>query len=165
MREMTAIDLFSGCGGLSYGFEQAGYKILLGVDSNAPALQTFEANHPHSQGINLDLSENIKNLLKYVKKGQVDVIIGGPPCQGFSLTGPRNFEDKRNKLYLAVFNAVQLFKPLSFVIENVLQNDPQATVQVRLEINAEFPNGVSDQTKRAVSENANQLGFTNKTWE
>lgn len=115
------LDLFCGCGGLSKGFEEAGYKILLGVDNNAPALDTFSKNHLNSKILNADLSapgtfEKIEQILDGHK---IDVIVGGPPCQGFSLTGRRQFDDERNKLYLAMIETVRRFKPNAFLIENV----------------------------------------------
>ncbi len=118
---MNVIDLFAGCGGMSKGFMDAGYDILLGVDNDAAALTTFERNHNGAAVLNADLSDNetFKNIKKMIGENVIDVIIAGPPCQGFSLTGPRNFDDKRNKLYLAVFEMVKLYEPKAFVIENV----------------------------------------------
>lgn len=115
------IDLFCGCGGLSLGFIQAGYHVILGVDNDAAALETFRANHPGSVGVNLDLAKDSvgEDLKTYVNGHSVDVIIGGPPCQGFSLTGPRNLNDDRNKLYMAMHRSVKAFRPSAFVIENV----------------------------------------------
>ncbi len=115
------IDLFSGCGGLSYGFSQAGYDVRLGIDNDETALKTFELNHPHSKGVNIDLSDKfaISKIKKILGNSKVDVIIGGPPCQGFSLTGTRKFDDDRNKLYLSVIKAVKELKPKAFMIENV----------------------------------------------
>ena len=120
-KKYTVLDLFCGCGGLSKGFEMAGYHILLGVDFNAPALKTYEANHKGSKTLCSDLSslETFQTIDSLVEDNNVDVIIGGPPCQGFSLTGPRNFEDERNKLYLAMIEAIKRYKPKAFVIENV----------------------------------------------
>ena len=118
---MNAIDLFAGCGGLSKGFMNAGYRILVGVDNDQAALDTFACNHDGAVAMNADLSkqETFEKIKKITGNEAIDVIIAGPPCQGFSLTGPRNFDDKRNKLYLAVFRAVDLFKPKGFIIENV----------------------------------------------
>lgn len=115
------IDLFCGCGGLSKGFEEAGYRTLLGVDIEQSALNTFEKNHNGAVGLNLDLSaQDSFDIIDDVIKGEkIDVIIGGPPCQGFSLTGPRNFEDERNKLYLAMIETVRRYQPQAFLIENV----------------------------------------------
>lgn len=71
--------------------------------------------------MNLDLSayDSFDKIDKVIDGRKVDVIIGGPPCQGFSLTGPRNFEDKRNKLYLAMIETVRRYQPQAFLIENV----------------------------------------------
>ena len=117
----NVIDLFCGCGGLSKGFEMAGYNILLGIDNNAPALETFEYNQKGSKGMNADLSspETFDEIDKELKGRPVDVIIGGPPCQGFSLTGTRQFDDKRNNLYLAMIETVRRYRPKAFMIENV----------------------------------------------
>ena len=118
---MIAIDLFAGCGGLSRGFMDAGFKIAVGVDNDQAALNTFARNHPGAIALNADLSnpQTFKKIDDIVKGREIDVIIAGPPCQGFSLTGPRNFDDQRNKLYLAVFEAVSVYQPKGFIIENV----------------------------------------------
>lgn len=118
---MYAIDLFAGCGGLSKGFMDAGFDIIVGVDNDKAALNTFKLNHNGAVALDADLSQKgTFDKIKQIADGKcVDVIIAGPPCQGFSLTGPRNFDDERNKLYLAVFEAVKQFSPKAFVIENV----------------------------------------------
>lgn len=119
MRRITAIDLFSGCGGFSYGFQQAGVEILLGVDNSKIALETFQKNHKDAKTLLLDLhkDESIERIVEEVKK--VDIIIAGPPCQGFSLTGTRNENDNRNTLFYAVFKLAKKIKPKAIVIENV----------------------------------------------
>ena len=121
MGKYNAIDLFCGCGGLSYGFERAGFNILLGIDNDAKALETFELNHSGSKSICGDITEihyeeHIKPL---IGNKQIDIIIGGPPCQGMSLSGPRKFDDPRNKLYLSYIRLVDEIRPKMFVIENV----------------------------------------------
>ena len=118
---MNAIDLFAGCGGLSRGFMDAGYDIIVGVDNDQAALNTFARNHNGAVALNADLSaqETFDQIKTIADDREIDVIIAGPPCQGFSLTGPRNFDDKRNKLYLAVFEVVKQFQPKGFIIENV----------------------------------------------
>jgi len=118
---MNAIDLFAGCGGLSKGFMDAGYHIIVGVDNDQAALNTFTLNHPGAAAMNADLSkqETFDEILRVAGDRSIDVIIAGPPCQGFSLTGPRNFDDKRNQLYLAVFEMVKQYNPKGFIIENV----------------------------------------------
>ncbi len=119
-KKLKVVDLFSGCGGLSKGFLDAGFDVVLGVDNDAPSLETFQANHGHSKVLNADLFD--KNAIEEIKKstdGEVDVLVGGPPCQGFSLTGTRSFDDKRNRLYLSFIEAVKELKPKAFLIENV----------------------------------------------
>ena len=117
-----AIDLFSGCGGFSYGFQQAGFHILLGVDNTEIALQTFEKNHIDSKTLLLDLhlNESIDRIVHTTSGVNVDVIIAGPPCQGFSLTGTRNENDERNSLFYAVFKLAKRLNPKAIVIENVM---------------------------------------------
>jgi DNA (cytosine-5)-methyltransferase 1 len=121
MSSYNVIDLFSGCGGFSFGFESAGYNVLLGVDNNQPALDTFKLNHKNSQILNTDLSKlsTIKEITDLVKGNKVDVIIAGPPCQGFSLTGSRKEDDERNTLFYSVFNLAKKVKPKAIIIENV----------------------------------------------
>lgn len=120
-KKYNVVDLFCGCGGLSKGFEEAGYNILVGVDFEQRALNTFSYNHNGAVGLRLDLSEpeSFDAIVDAVDGRLVDIIIGGPPCQGFSLTGPRNIDDQRNKLYLAMIETVRRFKPKAFLIENV----------------------------------------------
>lgn len=86
----TVIDLFCGCGGLSQGFIDAGYEVTLGIDKWKDAIETFNYNHKNSKGIVadlLDLEPEVVSKNENIKK--VDVIIGGPPCQGFSIAGKR----------------------------------------------------------------------------
>ncbi len=120
-RTLNVLDLFCGAGGLSCGFEQAGFKILLGIDNDEMALKTFKANHKGAKILNGDITSVTykKDILPLLANQKIDVIIGGPPCQGFSLSGPRNFEDPRNKLYLSYIRLVQEIRPKAFVVENV----------------------------------------------
>lgn len=120
-KEYNVVDLFCGCGGLSKGFEDAGCNIIIGVDFDDAALVTFERNHKGSKALKLDLSENesFEKLDQAIGGRGVDIVIGGPPCQGFSLTGQRNFDDPRNQLYLAMIEAVHKYKPKAFLVENV----------------------------------------------
>jgi len=121
MSNWNVLDLFCGAGGLSFGFEQAGFNVLLGIDNDAMALKTFELNHNGAKSICGDITEiNYKEHIAPLLGGKkIDVIIGGPPCQGFSLSGPRNFNDPRNKLYLSYIRLVEEIQPKAFVIENV----------------------------------------------
>lgn len=121
MNKYNAIDLFCGCGGLSYGFERAGFNILLGIDNDSKALETFELNHQGAKSICGDITQvTYENDIKpLISDKPIDVIIGGPPCQGMSLSGPRKFDDPRNKLYLSYIRLVNEIRPKMFVIENV----------------------------------------------
>jgi DNA (cytosine-5)-methyltransferase 1 len=118
--KLNFIDLFSGCGGISLGLEKAGLNCLLGLDFLAPAIETFKHNHKNSIGICADIqktrTEDIKELLKNQK---VDLICGGPPCQGFSTAGLGKADDKRNHLFLDFVRFVRDFKPSYILIENV----------------------------------------------
>lgn len=135
----NVLDLFCGCGGLSLGFEKIGYNISLGIDIWKDALKTYEANHNKSNVLCEDLSllepADIKN--KFLKNG-VDVIIGGPPCQGFSISGKRDMNDPRNKLYQSFVSFVDYFKPSAFVMENVPNLVSMNKGKVKDEIIKEF---------------------------
>ena len=124
------------------GFQQAGFKILLGVDIDEKSLLTFQKNFPNTSTLNLDLSdeEGIKKINDSLGSKKVDVVIAGPPCQGFSLTGPRNFDDKRNKLYLSVIEFVRKNQPKAFLIENVPGIATLYSGKIRQEINKRFQN-------------------------
>ena len=136
---MNAIDLFAGCGGLSKGFMDAGYKILVGVDNDQAALNTFAKNHNGAIALNADLSkqETFDEIKRIAGKQTIDVIIAGPPCQGFSLTGPRNFDDERNKLYLAVIEMVKQYCDTNNVPVSLIQVD---TLQKAKELPCVFNN-------------------------
>ena len=117
---LNIIDLFCGCGGFSLGFERAGFNILLGIDIWKDALLTFSHNHKHSRTLQADLSTlDPKDTLRLLDNKRIDVIIGGPPCQGFSVAGKRIVDDNRNKLYKRFVEFVDHFKPKAFVLENV----------------------------------------------
>ena len=119
----TVLDLFSGAGGLSRGLLDAGFNVVLGVDNDEMALKTFKENHGSAHVLQLDLfnHDNIKSIEDFFTKQQqkLDVLVGGPPCQGFSLAGPRNIDDTRNILYKAMVKVAKNMKPKVVVIENV----------------------------------------------
>ena len=111
-KKNTGIDRFGGCGGLSQGFIDAGYEISLSIDKWEDAIETFNFNHKDSKGIVADLLEiNPRTISKNENIDKVDVIIGGPPCQGFSIAGKRIIEDNRNQLYKPFVRFVEYFKP------------------------------------------------------
>ncbi len=116
----NVIDLFCGCGGFSLGFERAGFDVLLGIDVWPDALKTFGLNHKNSKVLQGDLSLiRPSDTTRLLDGRNVDVIIGGPPCQGFSVAGKRIVDDIRNKLYKNFVNFVAFYKPKAFVLENV----------------------------------------------
>ncbi len=118
---MDVIDLFSGCGGLSLGFEKRGCTIRKAVEFDQSIAETYRKNHPEVELI----VDDIKNIDQsgVFRKGDAQVIIGGPPCQGFSMAGARIREgfidDPRNYLFKHYFNVVKTVKPQVFVMENV----------------------------------------------
>jgi DNA (cytosine-5)-methyltransferase 1 len=121
--KLNLIDIFCGCGGISQGFYDAGFNPVLGIDNDEPSLKTFANHFGQDKTLKLDLFSDtflrdIDEKLGENKK-QIDVVVAGPPCQGFSLTGPRDFDDPRNKLYLSVFKIVKHYQPKAFLIENV----------------------------------------------
>lgn len=122
-KSYNVVDLFSGAGGLSRGFMDAGFNVVLGVDFDAAALKTFKENHGNADAIQLDLfkHENIDKIRDYLKAREIklDVLVGGPPCQGFSLAGKREEFDKRNVLYSAMVKTAEVLKPTVVVLENV----------------------------------------------
>lgn len=120
---LKVIDLFCGCGGLSEGFKLAGYQIVGGVDFNAPAIATYNRNFPNAKGICCDLlnMNRAKIIEEFGDLKDINVIIGGPPCQGFSAANRYKIEgeDPRNKLFFEFVKFVDLAKPKAIVIENV----------------------------------------------
>ena len=118
---MDAIDLFSGCGGMSMGFDRAGFRIVKAVEFDPVIANTYKKNNP-----SVDLFiDDIKNVVRsnVFSKGEAEVIIGGPPCQGFSMAGARIrqgfIDDPRNYLFKHYFSIVKVVKPKVFVMENV----------------------------------------------
>jgi DNA (cytosine-5)-methyltransferase 1 len=118
---LTVLDLFSGAGGLALGFKSAGFKTIAGVDNDSASLETFARNFPDSRTICEDLSSVSVELARFFKslRGKVDVIVGGPPCQGFSIAGKRIIDDPRNSLYRHYIETVEVIRPKYVVIENV----------------------------------------------
>jgi DNA (cytosine-5)-methyltransferase 1 len=126
----TAIDLFAGAGGLALGFEQAGFDILAAVEYDPVHAAVHEFNFPHTQVLCADVSQLSAEQLRKAAcagaekhrrtlNGEVDVIFGGPPCQGFSTIGKRLIDDSRNNLVFHFFRIVVELKPRYFVMENV----------------------------------------------
>ena len=118
---MQVLDLFSGAGGLSVGFRNAGFEIVGGVDFDKNAISTYKSNFPSSAAWLEDLESPTDEFQKWIShlRGKVDVIIGGPPCQGFSIAGKRNPDDPRNRLYQKFIEIVEQIQPEAVLIENV----------------------------------------------
>lgn len=117
----VVVELFCGCGGTSVGFEMAGYQIAVGADILRPAIETFRNNHKGVSTILGDIHKVTPEQIKGMLNGaQVDVLIGGVPCQGFSLNNRKRHEgDKRNQLYLEFIRFVRALAPRAVVLENV----------------------------------------------
>jgi DNA (cytosine-5)-methyltransferase 1 len=119
MSKPRVLDLFSGAGGMSHGFLQAGFDVSIAIDNWQDALDTHQLNHPETAVINVDLGAKSELDPALAECGNIDVIIGGPPCQGFSIAGKRDPSDPRNKLYKGFVRSVAKLKPGFFVMENV----------------------------------------------
>ena len=115
------LDLFAGCGGLSKGFEQAGFEIVAGNDILEHAGKTYQRNHPNTKFFLGDITnpEMKKQIIQYMKEKGCDIIIGGPPCQAYSMAGLRDPKDPRGKLFEEYVEIVKELQPKIFVMENV----------------------------------------------
>ncbi|PCN43184.1 hypothetical protein B9C88_17185 [Brevibacillus laterosporus] len=125
MLRYKVLDLFSGAGGMSEGFLQAGFQVPFANEYTKEASLTYQNRHKQLgypltfyEGDVRDLTKR-KKLFDFLNGEEVDVIVGGPPCQGFSLTGKRSKEDERNNMFLEYLKIVKLVKPKYFVLENV----------------------------------------------
>ncbi|WP_455577222.1 DNA cytosine methyltransferase [Anaerosinus sp.] len=121
----NVLDLFSGAGGMAEGFIQAGFRVPFASDHSKEAAATYKNRHAQL-GYNLNYYEgDVKDLTKrkflcdFLNNSKIDVVVGGPPCQGFSLVGRRAEDDFRNVLFLDFLKVVKLVQPSYFVMENV----------------------------------------------
>jgi DNA (cytosine-5)-methyltransferase 1 len=122
MNQPKLIDLFCGAGGMSLGAARAGYSIAASVDLDEKALSAHVRNFPNTTHLLWDLSKTTgAQVLEAarLKHGEVDVVVGGPPCQGFSSIGKKNPSDVRNELIGHFFRIVREIGPRAFVMENV----------------------------------------------
>lgn len=120
MKKNNVIDLFCGAGGLSLGFENAGFKSILAIDFWAPAIETYNNNRSNKVGQVQDITKLDKEFFEQFDIKNLSGVIGGPPCQGFSLAGKRVIDDDRNKLYRDYFRVLEILKPDFFLMENVV---------------------------------------------
>lgn len=121
---LTAVDLFCGCGGISKGLELAGINVIAGLDFFKEAGETYKTNFNHKFVYgDITKSETKEELYKTIKKElngkQLNIVAGGFPCQGFSMSGRRDMNDPRNKLYLEVVDIVKTLNPEFIFLENV----------------------------------------------
>lgn len=116
MKEITAVSLFTGAGGMDIGFERAGVKTVFANELMKEAAETYNANHPGNVMVNDDIN-NVIDLLEEFEG--VDFVFGGPPCQGFSVAGKMDPDDERSKLIFTFLDVVEKVQPKAFVMENV----------------------------------------------
>lgn len=117
---MKAIDLFCGCGGIGLGLKNAGFDVVYANDVNEDALKTYSANFKETLVECGDITKiNPLDVKKKIKNQKIDLIVAGPPCQGFSTSGKRNPNDPRNKLFKQLIKFVNVFQPNAFIMENV----------------------------------------------
>jgi len=120
---MRSVDFFAGAGGLSCGLKMAGFESVLGSDIHPTYAETFANNHPGTKVITGDIRElreqDILDLTG-LKSGELDLIAGGPPCQGFSVNAPvRSLDDQRNHLFKDYLRIAEILRPKAILIENV----------------------------------------------
>lgn len=116
----TAVELFAGAGGLSIGLEQAGINVVIANEIMHDFAATLKANHPHTNVINDDIHKiDFHNELAKLGLKSIDVLSGGPPCQGFSTIGSKNRKDPRNSLFYEYLRAVAETHPRYTIFENV----------------------------------------------
>lgn len=113
----NVVSLFSGCGGLDLGFQQAGFQLTFATDHDPAAVEVYRRNVDESAEV-LDVTQPDFHAA-IARIGAADVVLGGFPCQGFSKAGPKRANDSRNSLYLEMLSAVKVLRPKVFVAENV----------------------------------------------
>jgi DNA (cytosine-5)-methyltransferase 1 len=118
----TVVELFAGAGGLGLGFVHAGYHVLAAFERDRDAAQTYRLNHPGTRVIETDVRLVDADVLSRLGliEGMVDVLVAGPPCQGYSAAGRRNASDPLNRLFCHVTRIARILRPRVVVIENVL---------------------------------------------
>ena len=141
-KKYTYVDLFSGAGGFSLGFDWAGYENVFSVEYDHEICETYRYNFPNHHLIECDITQlKDETILELVKNTPVDVVIGGPPCQGFSMAGNigRTFaDDPRNHLFKEFVRVVSLVRPKCFVMENVARLYTRLNGKTREEIITHF---------------------------
>jgi DNA (cytosine-5)-methyltransferase 1 len=129
---LTVLSLFSGCGGLDLGFVRAGFRLVASIDHWRPACDTHRLNSGLLGGEVLQRSLRLADgEIALEEFPKTDVVLGGPPCQGFSFAGKQRLDDARNQLYLDFLRIVQHTEPRCFVLENVRGIEAMALTDIR----------------------------------
>src|SRR5437868_593221 len=130
-RGLKVVDLFSGAGGLSEGFRQAGYQIVVGSDVDPDACATFRLNFPEALVVSGDIRNPAVRRTFFEAARGAEVVVGGPPCQAFSQVRnhSRLIDDPRNGLYREFVAVLRDARPLAFVMENVTGIDQMGVRQ------------------------------------
>lgn len=118
----SVVSTFSGCGGSSLGYQMAGGKVLLAVEWDDNAAETYRLNFPDTNLYHGDITKlTAEEILRLtgLRPGELDILDGSPPCQGFSTTGKRNLNDNRNLLFKEYVRLLQILRPKVFIMENV----------------------------------------------
>ena len=122
MKKYRCVDLFAGAGGFSAGLGKAGFECVFALDIDPDASKSFQFNHPNIpfyEGNISDISGRTILERTGLKPGELDLMVGGPPCQGFSTVGNKNYADPRNQLFLHYFRILRDLKPAYVIFENV----------------------------------------------
>ena len=120
--QLNVLDLFCGCGGMSKGLQDAGLNVIAGIDIWDKAINSYTKNFNH-MGICEDISKLPPEIFKEkynIGDVIINVIVGGPPCQGFSIAGKRDKKDPRNSLFMDFVRYINFFNPEAFIMENVI---------------------------------------------
>lgn len=117
--KLNAIDLFCGCGGMSKGLTEAGINVVAGIDVWDVAIESYKKNFNHI-ALCKDLEKFPPEDCDKLIDTSIDIIAGGPPCQGFSMAGKRDKKDPRNSLFMEFYKYLKYFKPKIFIMENVM---------------------------------------------
>lgn len=166
MKKPTTIDLFCGAGGITEGFRRAGFECVFGTDANEDALRTFTLNHPRActalAPIEKIDAHRIRTEIGFAE-GELDCLVGGPPCQGFSINAPeRAMSDPRNDLFRHYVRFIEEFKPKLLVFENVPGMLSLANGQVATEVVRSFENMGYDVAQRILF--AGHYGVPQERW-
>ena len=150
--DRVALDLFCGCGGISAGLRKAGFRILAGADVEKHYIQTYRVNFPEAESLEVDLAsmnpEDLMQVLNF-KQGELDLLAGGPPCQGFSKNVPRSqrtFDLKNNLLIYTFLDYCHHLRPKTILMENV----------------AEMKNGFDQTYTEQITDHLHKLGYNVK---